>query len=341
MRRWPCWPGPYSRRFTGLFGRPQMFSPIRRSILYFASMRLVIASSWFDWLVRKRALLCPGEAPEPTGRVPKRQASTTGRETPRGLNLARRAVSRGKRPEVSNRGGGRGLGRIEPETVKCGSKFGGRLAARGEDRAGLRRRQVLRSSGRPDRPRGARSRAPDRSSAPARAPAARSGRAAADSACRRARSCRCALRRPATKHGAISARIVVVGRPARPQSAASASAASRAEPTRVRSQPWPKLRIRAWVYSRATVASVPSTETRFDCDAAQAGLIAGTVPTNGTLKALAQRRQRLRRGGVAGDHDEIGRMRRDQVAHQRDRRARRAHPPAPCRRETAHRPPRR
>src|SRR4029079_12465223 len=45
LRRWPCWPGPYSRRFTGLLGRPQIFWPIRRSILYFASLRLVIASS--------------------------------------------------------------------------------------------------------------------------------------------------------------------------------------------------------------------------------------------------------------------------------------------------------
>ena len=38
----------------------------------------------------------------------------------------------------------------------------------------------------------------------------------------------------------------------------------------------------ARVYSRATVASVPSTETRRVTEAAQAGLIAGTVPTNGT-----------------------------------------------------------
>ena len=45
-------------------------------------------------------------------------------------------------------------------------------------------------------------------------------------------------------------------------SALSANAASCAEPTSVTSQPWPKLRISAWVYSRATVASVPSTETR-------------------------------------------------------------------------------
>src|SRR6185437_6906053 len=43
LRRWPCWPGPYSRLLKGLLGRPQMFSPIRRSILYFASARFVIA----------------------------------------------------------------------------------------------------------------------------------------------------------------------------------------------------------------------------------------------------------------------------------------------------------
>ena len=37
------------------------------------------------------------------------------------------------------------------------------------------------------------------------------------------------------------------------------------------------------MYSRFTVASVPSTDTRFERDALQAGLIAGTVPTNGTV----------------------------------------------------------
>ena len=34
---------PYSRRLTGDLGRPQMFSPIRRSILYLADVRLVTA----------------------------------------------------------------------------------------------------------------------------------------------------------------------------------------------------------------------------------------------------------------------------------------------------------
>src|SRR5262245_57893288 len=43
LRRWPCWPGPYSRLLTGDFGRPQIFSPRRRSILYFADSRLLIA----------------------------------------------------------------------------------------------------------------------------------------------------------------------------------------------------------------------------------------------------------------------------------------------------------
>jgi hypothetical protein len=36
------------------------------------------------------------------------------------------------------------------------------------------------------------------------------------------------------------------------------------------------------VYSRFTVPLVPSTETRLVIERAQAGLIAGTVPTNGT-----------------------------------------------------------
>ena len=58
-------------RFTGLFGRPQMFWPIRRSILYFASLRFVIASSLSGLSLRKRALLCAGNFPEPTGPVPK------------------------------------------------------------------------------------------------------------------------------------------------------------------------------------------------------------------------------------------------------------------------------
>ena len=43
-------------------------------------------------------------------------------------------------------------------------------------------------------------------------------------------------------------------------------------------------RISALVYSRLTVACVPSTATRLLRDCAQAGLIAGTVPTNGTEK---------------------------------------------------------
>ncbi len=71
------------------------------------------------------------------------------------------------------------------------------------------------------------------------------------------------------------------------------------------------------VYSRATVASVPSTDTRFVTDAAQAGLIAGTVPTNGTEK-LAQVGQHDGRGGIAGNDHQIGPVRRDQFADQAD-----------------------
>ena len=64
-----------------------------------------------------------------------------------------------------------------------------------------------------------------------------------------------------TKQGAISAAIVRVGdRLAR--ELGLGEPASRGEPTSVTSQPWPKSRISAWVYSRVTVASVPSTETQ-------------------------------------------------------------------------------
>ena len=125
-------------------------------------------------------------------------------------------------------------------------------------------------------------------------------------------------RRRSTKQGAISARIAH-RRPAWPASAASASGASRAgadqREVAALADSW---RISAWVYSRATVASVPSTETRFDCEAAQAGLIAGTVPTKGKVKRCAQRGQHLHRGGVAGDHHEVGAVRRDEAFHQAD-----------------------
>src|SRR4029077_729768 len=104
LRRWPCWPGPYSRLFTGLFGRPQIFWPIRRSILYFASLRLVIASSFRIWFEETRPpvhRVGPGadrSNPQSLERGP-----TTGRETHRGPKAAReQAVSRGERAALSN-----------------------------------------------------------------------------------------------------------------------------------------------------------------------------------------------------------------------------------------------
>src|ERR1700709_69862 len=81
LRRWPCWPGPYSRRFTGLFGRPQIFWPIRRSILYFASLRLVIASSLHILVLRKRALLWPGISRVPKGPTQKLEGTDPGSRT--------------------------------------------------------------------------------------------------------------------------------------------------------------------------------------------------------------------------------------------------------------------
>ena len=63
MRRWPCWPGPYSRLLTGDFGRPQMFSPRRRSILYFADSRLLIA---FPFKMMHPEPRVPGEGNAPS-----------------------------------------------------------------------------------------------------------------------------------------------------------------------------------------------------------------------------------------------------------------------------------
>src|SRR5216683_7951068 len=88
------------------------------------------------------------------------------------------------------------------------------------------------------------------------------------------------------KQGAISAAMALslTASESSEANAASAIPASCADPTRVTSQPCEKLRIRTLVYSRATVASVPSTDTSLLLEAAHAGLIAGTVPTKGTSK---------------------------------------------------------
>src|SRR5215217_3065971 len=54
LRRWPCWPGPYSRRLTGLLGRPKTFSPMRRSSLYLALERFDMFSLQFASSVHVR-----------------------------------------------------------------------------------------------------------------------------------------------------------------------------------------------------------------------------------------------------------------------------------------------
>src|SRR5262249_484040 len=109
-----CWPGPYSRLLIGDFGRPQMFWPIRRSTLYFASWRLVIASSLSVSILARsspkgrtslgaapcaedRALLCPGTVPGTDTFGAEAPAQTTGRETPRGpIGPAKCQVSKAK-----------------------------------------------------------------------------------------------------------------------------------------------------------------------------------------------------------------------------------------------------
>ena len=60
------------------------------------------------------------------------------------------------------------------------------------------------------------------------------------------------------------------------------------------------------MYSRPTVACVPSTATRLLFDWAQAGLIAGTVPTKGTVKRDRNSREGKRGCRVAGYDNEVG-----------------------------------
>ena len=74
----------------------------------------------------------------------------------------------------------------------------------------------------------------------------------------------------------------------------------------------------ARVYSRAIVASVPSTETSLLFDEAQAGLIAGTVPTNGILKRSRNRGSTKRGRGVAGDDHEVRSLAQYQPAEDRE-----------------------
>ena len=120
-----------------------------------------------------------------------------------------------------------------------------------------------------------------------------------------------------TKQGASSAAISAsrTSLPLRSDSAKRGELAP-SQPASPRS-PARNRRSGAWVYSRLTVPLVPSTETRLVFELAQAGLIAGTVPTNGTLVGAAQVGHHKRGRGVAGDHHQNGRMARDQLAGQR------------------------
>ena len=90
-----------------------------------------------------------------------------------------------------------------------------------------------------------------------------------------------------------------------------------AEPTRVTSQPWPKSRISARVYSRLTVASVPSTDTSLDLRRRAGRLDRRHGADERHREARPQLRQHQGRRGVAGDHHDVGRVRRDQLRHQR------------------------
>ena len=118
----------------------------------------------------------------------------------------------------------------------------------------------------------------------------------------------------ADEAGGELGRDVLVAHP-RPLSAASASErALRSRPGSPRSPR--EIRISALGVFALHGASVPSTETRLVFDEAQAGLIAGTVPTKGRV-GVAQMRHDQGGRRVAGDHDEVGLVGLDQLADQR------------------------
>src|SRR4029079_9288912 len=91
LRRWPCWPGPYSRRLTGLLGRPKTFSPMRRSSLYLALVRLVTSDSPICFH------MCPDRTTSPsdwrdhrfTGRAGSIASGALRQERPRGQIVVR------------------------------------------------------------------------------------------------------------------------------------------------------------------------------------------------------------------------------------------------------------
>ena len=123
LRRWPCWPGPYSRLFTGDFGRPQMFSPMRRSILYFALVRLVTSVSSSQ---NPRRLLC---RVSPADRFPL-SGSTNAKPSRRPNRTAGSAPYSPSRPGVNDRRAARaGGGASWPRPRRVGARRGGRATA--------------------------------------------------------------------------------------------------------------------------------------------------------------------------------------------------------------------
>ena len=234
------------------------------------------------------------DLPEPTGFEPKRKSvngKTAGRETPRGPNGPRDgrflgAIGRGCQTPAVERASRRGRSRQAPPPRPADGVRPEVKTARAGRALGARRRRPEQI----DHPAGDGGGRVD-VIAPARAPASRSRRSSSG------------IMR-AGQHDGVGARAVGLDearrnlggdrrrrRRARPLSSASANSASRGEPTSVTAQSLPCSRMSARVYSRFTVASVPSTDTSLLFELEHAGLIAGTVPTNGTLNFFAQLRR--------------------------------------------------
>ena len=158
------------------------------------------------------------------------------------------------------------------------------------------------------RRRGGRSRAPGRSSRPARARAARSCRAAAGSACRRARPCRCAARRRRRSRARARARC----RRRRAASPCSARFRERGEMRRADQRDVAALAEIA--DQRAGVFALHRRLGAEHRDALRARRRAGRLDRRHRAderhgEPRAQMRQHDGRGGVAGDHHDVGRVR--------------------------------
>jgi hypothetical protein len=213
LRRWPCWPGPYSRLLTGSSGGPRHSGPCGGrsctsprgawSSRPHIGSGLRIAPSFVPVLDRNRQVL-----------QPKRKSLCENLQNRGSRNTARAKMAREMGRFLGVFAGGcqtpvEAASASPKRASACGQR-GRRRPAGGENGRGLAAKRRPGPADPADPPPGGRWPGPDRSISPARPRAFRSRAAAADSACRPARRCRCACR-PSRRSRARSRRRIVIG----------------------------------------------------------------------------------------------------------------------------------